>query len=103
MAGDKKGKGKAVVEPKKKRSRDEREWDRAHAAADAADQPQKSLRIRGSEPEAERQGEPQGTPQLRRSARTRPIETAQPTPPPRGGARTRGGAAQRRGTRTQPQ
>ena len=65
MAGDKKGKGKAVVEPKKKRSHDEREWDRAHAAADAADQPQRSLRIRGSEPEAKRQGEPQGTPQLR--------------------------------------
>ena len=39
MAGDKKGKGKAVVEAKKKRSRDEREWDRAHAVVDAADQP----------------------------------------------------------------
>jgi hypothetical protein len=38
MAGDKKGKGKAVVEPKKKRSRDERKWARALAAADAADQ-----------------------------------------------------------------
>ena len=39
MAGDKKGKGKAVVVAKKKRSRDEREWDRSLAAADAADQP----------------------------------------------------------------
>jgi len=38
MAGDKKGKGKAVVEGKKKRSRDEREWDHALAAADVADQ-----------------------------------------------------------------
>jgi len=51
MAGDKKGKGKAVVEPKKKRSRDEREWARALAAADAADQPQRSVRIRGLEAE----------------------------------------------------
>ena len=60
MAGDKKGKGKVVVEAKKKRSRDERVWDRALAAAGAADQPQRSVRIRDSE--AERQGEPQGTP-----------------------------------------
>jgi len=34
MVGDKKGKGKAVVEAKKKRSHDEREWDRALAATD---------------------------------------------------------------------
>ena len=95
MAGDKKGNGKSVVVAKKKRSHDEHEWDRALAAADAADQPQRSVRIRESEAEAERQGEPQGTPQLRRSARTRPTETAQPTPPPHGGPRTRGGAAQR--------
>ena len=39
MVGDKKGKGKVVVEAKKKRSRDEREWDQALAVADAADQP----------------------------------------------------------------
>ena len=39
MAGDKKGKGKAVVVAKKKRSRDEREWDQALAVVDAADQP----------------------------------------------------------------
>ena len=56
MAGDKKGKWKAVVEGTKKRSRDEREWDRALAVVDAADQPQRSLRIRGSEAKAERQG-----------------------------------------------
>ena len=49
MAGDKKGKGKAVVEAKKKKSRDEREWARALAAAD---QPQCSVRIRGLEAEA---------------------------------------------------
>ena len=59
MAGDKKGKGKAVVEAKKKKSRDEREWARALAVADAADQPQRSVRIRGSVTTAERQGEPQ--------------------------------------------
>ena len=57
MAGDKKGKGKAVVVAKKKRSRDEREWARTLAAAD---QPQRSVRIRGSEAEAKRHGEPRG-------------------------------------------
>ena len=49
MAGDKKGNGKSVVVAKKKRSRDEHEWDRALAAADAADLPQRSVRIRESE------------------------------------------------------
>ena len=73
MAGDKKGKGKAVVVAKKKRSRDEREWDQALAAAD---QPQHSVQIRDSEIEAKRQGEPQDTPQLHRSACTRITETA---------------------------
>ena len=73
MAGDKKGKGKAVVVAKKKRSRDEREWDRA---LEAADQLQRSVRIRDSEAEAERQGEPQDTPQLHRLACTRITETA---------------------------
>lgn len=102
MARDKKGKEKAVVVAKKKRSRDERERDRALAAADAADQPQRLVRIRESEAEAERQDDPEDTPQLCRSARTRTTETAQPTLPPRVGPRTRGGAVQRRGTRTQP-
>ena len=87
MAEDKKGKEKAVVVAKKKRSRDEHEWDRALAAADAADLPQRSVRI--SESEA---GEPQDTPQLRRSARTRTTEIAQPTLHPHVGPRTRGGA-----------
>ena len=76
MAGNKKGKGKAVVVTKKKRSHDEREWDRALAAADAADQPQHSVQIRDPETEAKRQGEPQDTPQLHRSACTRITETA---------------------------
>ena len=49
MAGDKKGKGKSVVVAKKKRSRDEHEWDRALATADTADLLQRSVRIRESE------------------------------------------------------
>ena len=51
MEGDKKGKGKVVVEAKKKQSRDEREWDRALAAASAADQLQCLVRIRDLEAE----------------------------------------------------
>ena len=90
MAGDKKGKGKVIPQAKKKRIREERDWDRAIAAADAANQPQHSIRIRDSE--VERQGEPEDTPQLRRSRRTRGSKAAQPTPPPRAGPRTRGGA-----------
>ena len=38
MAGDRKGKGKQVVQ-KKKRTHEDREWEHALAAADAADQP----------------------------------------------------------------
>ena len=54
MAGDKKGKGKQVVQQKKKRTREDRERDRAEAVADAADR-QGSLRIR----DPKDQGEPQ--------------------------------------------
>ena len=46
MARDKKGKGNQVVQ-KKKRTREDRERERAEAVADAADR-QGSLRIRGS-------------------------------------------------------
>ena len=45
MAGDKKGKGKQVVQQRKKRTREDREQERAEAVADAADR-QGSLRIR---------------------------------------------------------
>ena len=45
MAGDKKGKGKQVVQQKKKRTREDREREHAQAVADVADQ-QGSLRIR---------------------------------------------------------
>ena len=96
MAGDKKGKAKVDEQPKKKkRSRDEREWERAQAAADAADRPQRSFQIRESraatqgesEPDAEA---PPGTPTLRRSARTQgpPPQTTVQTSPARGGPRT---------------
>ena len=53
MAGDKKGKGKMVVQ-KKKRTREDREREQAEAVADAADR-QGSLRIR----DPQTQGEPQ--------------------------------------------
>ena len=54
MAGDKKGKGKMVVQKKKKHTREDREREQAEAVADVADR-QGSLRIR--DPQA--QGEPQ--------------------------------------------
>ena len=42
MAGDRKGKAKVDEQPKKKkRTHEEREWDRAHAAAVAEDHPQR--------------------------------------------------------------
>ena len=84
MAGDKKGKGKQLVQ-KKKRTREDRERDRAEAVADAADR-QGSLRLR--DPQA--QGEPQQ--QLRRSGRT---QTAQTTPESRSRPRTQGGGTLR--------
>ena len=87
MAGDKKGKGKQVVQ-KKKRTREDRERERAEAVADAADR-QGLLRIR--DPQA--QGEPQQ--QLRCSGRTRQPETAQTTPESRSRPRTRGGGTHR--------
>jgi len=87
MAGDKKGKGKQVVQ-KKKRTREDRERERAEAVADAADR-QGSLRIR--DPQA--QWEPQQL--LRRSGRTRQPEVTQTTPQSRSGPRTRGSSTQR--------
>jgi len=55
MAGDKKGKGKLVVQKKKKKhTHEDREREQAGAVADAADR-QGSLRIR----DPQTQGEPQ--------------------------------------------
>ena len=88
MTGDKKGKGKMVVQKKKKRTREDREREQAEAVADAADR-QGSLRIR--DPQV--QGEPQQ--QLRRSGRSRQPETVQTTPESRSRPRTRGGGTHR--------
>jgi hypothetical protein len=44
MAGDKR-KGKAVAEPKKKKTRQEKEWDRVLAVPDTQGQPQRGIRI----------------------------------------------------------
>ena len=91
MAGGRKGKAKVDEQPKKKkRTREEREWDCAHAAAAAADRPQRPFQIRESRAATQRESEPDteappGTPTLRCSTRTR--GTSQ-TPPARGGPRT---------------
>jgi hypothetical protein len=53
MAGDKR-KGKAVAEPKKKKTRQEKEWDRVLSVLDTQGQPQRGIRIGES---AQRQGE----------------------------------------------
>lgn len=55
MARDKKGKGKVVAKPSRKRTREECEWDRVLAVPDKQGQPQRPVRIR--EPQAEGQGE----------------------------------------------
>ena len=65
MAGDKKGKGKMVVQKNKKRTHEDREQEHAEAVANAADR-QGSLRIR--DPQAE--GEPGSTRLLRCSGHT---------------------------------
>ena len=76
MAGDRKGKAKVDEQPKKKkRTREEREWDCAHAAAAAADRPQRPFQIRDSRADTQGESEPDaeappGTRTLRRSART---------------------------------
>jgi hypothetical protein len=55
MTGDKKGKGKAVEKPKRKRTREQREWDHTLAVPDTQGQPQRSIRIH--ETVADTQGE----------------------------------------------
>ena len=55
MPGDRKGKGKVIEQPKmKKRSPEEREWERAHVATDAADHPQRAFRIRDPQGESDK-------------------------------------------------
>ena len=110
MAGDRKGKAKVDEQPKKKkRTREEREWDCAHAAAAAADRPQRPFQIRDSRADTQGESEPDaeappGTHTLQRSARTRgTVQTTVQTSPARGGPHTRGGRPPRPGARTQPQ
>src|SRR6185312_16957091 len=97
MAGDRKGKVNQVVQ-KKKKTREDREWEHALAAADVADQPQRSVGIR----EIGAQGETETAPQqLRHSGRTMGSEMAQTTPPSHSSPRTRGGATQKTAGRVQ--
>jgi hypothetical protein len=44
QAGDKR-KGKAVAEPKKKKTRQEKEWERVLSVADTQGQPQRGIKI----------------------------------------------------------
>jgi hypothetical protein len=44
MAGDKR-KGKAVAEPKKKKTQQQKEWDRVLSVPDTQGQPQRGIRI----------------------------------------------------------
>jgi hypothetical protein len=73
MAGDKR-KGKAVAEPKKKKTRQEKEWDRVLLVPDTHGQPQRgiwiseSAQIQGEQPQGEQQQQPQQ--QLRHSGRS---------------------------------
>jgi hypothetical protein len=53
MAGDKR-KGKAVAEPKKKKTHQQKEWDRVLSVPDTQGQPQRGIRIGES---AQSQGE----------------------------------------------
>jgi hypothetical protein len=60
MAGDKR-KGKAVAEPKKKKTRQQKEWERVLAVPDTQGQPQRGIRIsegtqsQGEQPHGEQQ------------------------------------------------
>ena len=103
MAGDRKGKAKVDELPKKKkRTREEQDWEHTQGAADAADRPRRLFQIRESRAATEGESEPDaqpvpGTLTLRRSTRTR--GTAQ-TPPAHGGPRVLGGRPPRPRGRT---
>jgi hypothetical protein len=95
MAGDKR-KGKAVAEMKKKKTRQEKEWDHVLSVPDTQGQPQRGIRIGES---TQRQGEqPQGEQQqqqLRRSGSDQQAEqTESPPSLARSGPWTRGGHTQ---------
>jgi hypothetical protein len=64
MAGDKR-KGKAIAEQKKKKSKQQKEWERVLAVPDTQGQPQRGIRIsegtqsQGEQPQSEQQAEQQ--------------------------------------------
>jgi hypothetical protein len=77
MAGDKR-KGKAVTEPKKKKkSRQQKEWDRVLAVPDTQGQPQRGIRIsegtqsQGEQPQSEQQQQQQPEQQTRQQQQPR--------------------------------
>jgi hypothetical protein len=106
MAGDKR-KGKAVAEPKKKKSRQQKEWERVLAMLDTQGQPQRGIRIsegtqsQGEQPQSEQQQQQaeqqtQRQQQPRRSGRGHQTTEQSESPPSlaRSGPRTRGGHTQ---------
>jgi hypothetical protein len=99
MTGDK-WKGKAVAEPKKKKSKQQKEWECVLAVPDTQGQPQRGIRIsegtqsQGEQPQSEQQ--PRQQQQPRRSGRGHQTTEQSETPPSlaRSGPRTRGGHTQ---------
>jgi hypothetical protein len=105
MAGDKR-KGKAVAEPKKKKSKQQKEWERVLAVPDTQGQPQRGIRIsegtqsQGEQPQGEQQQQTEQQTrqqqQPRRSSRGHQTTEQLESPPSlaRFGPRTRGGHTQ---------
>jgi hypothetical protein len=101
MEGDK-WKGKAVAEPKKKKSRQQMEWDRVLAMPDTQGQPQRGIRIsegtqsQGEQPQSEQQTQQQQQQQPRRSGRGHQTIEQTESPPSlaRSGPWTQGGHTQ---------
>jgi hypothetical protein len=97
MVGDKR-KGKAVAEPKKKKTRQEKEWDHVLLVLDTQGQSRRGIRIgesaqsQGEHSQGEQQQQTQQQQQLRRSGRGQPTEQKESPPSlARSGPRTRGG------------
>jgi hypothetical protein len=98
MVGDKR-KGKAVAEPKMKKTRQEKEWDRVLSVPDTQGQTQRGIRIgesaqsQGEQPQGEQQQQSQQQQQpLRWSGRGQQAEQIESPPSlARSGPRTCGG------------
>jgi hypothetical protein len=106
MAGDKR-KSKAVSEPKRKKSRQQKEWERVLAVPDTQGQPQRGIRIsegtqsQGEQPQSEKQQQQaelqtRQQQQPRRSGRGHQTtkQSESPHSLARSGPRTRGGHTQ---------